>query len=115
MTATFPSIKPSTSSSKTKTPRVKSIQFGNGYKQIYGDGINNNLEVWSIGFTVNDTNKQSIETFLNSSAGYIPFYWTAPENGSIQKMYLCTTWNVVPLGRNIYSITANFEEWAGLY
>ena len=112
---TFPAtIKPTTASQKSHTPRVKSIAFGNGYKQIYGDGINFNLEKWSLSWTVNDTDKQTIEDFFIAAKGYIYFNWTSTESGATQKQYLCPSWSIQPLGVNNYVVSASFEEWAGL-
>lgn len=105
---------PTIATQKTHTPRVKSIAFGNGYMQIAGDGINSNLESWSLSWIVNDTDKQSIEDFFNTTNGYDYFNWTSPENGASQKQYLVTSWNINPLGANFYNISAQFKEWAGL-
>jgi phage-related protein len=115
MTTTFPStIKPVTSSSRRQTPRVKSIQFGNGYKQITGDGLNSNLEKWDLTFMLNDTDKQTVEDFFSVTGGYNYFNWTSPETGATQKQYIVTTWSIQPIGVQTYSITCSFEEFPGL-
>jgi phage-related protein len=115
MAATFPTtLEPTIASQKSHTPRVKQIAFGNGYKQIYGDGLNSDTEKWSLGWTVNDTNKQTIEDFFSTAAGYNYFNWTSPETGATQKQYICPTWMIKPIGANFYEITATFEEWTGL-
>jgi len=115
MAETFPStIKPTTSSNRSQTPRVKSIAFGNGYLQITNDGINNNLEKWNLSFILNDTDKQTVEDFFDTAGGVNFFNWTSPEFGASQKQYLCPNWNIQPLGQNIYQITCTFNEWAGL-
>jgi len=105
---------PTNSSTKSKAPRVKKISFGNGYQQIYGDGINSNLEKWSVTFIVNHSDRCTIEAFFNARAGYEFFNWTSAEVGATQKQYLCPDWTVTPLGNQMYTVAATFEEWAGL-
>ncbi len=115
MTTTFPAtIKPTIASQRTHKPRVKEVKFGNGYRQVWGDGINSNLEDWKLSFIVTDANKTIVHNFLNTANGYIHFNWTNPESGATQKQYTCPSWTVVPLGRNQYNIQATFKEWAGL-
>jgi len=113
MATTF-TWQPTKNSPKKKQPRVKKVEFGNGYKQIYGDGINNNLENWSLVFEVEDTVKQAIESFLDTANGYNFFNWTSPENGATEKQYVCPSWESIPIGGGFYSLTAIFEEWPGL-
>ena len=111
---TFPTtIKPENSSNRSQTPRVKMISFGNGYRQIAGDGLNANLEKWSLIFVLNDTNKQTVEDFFLATNGYDWFYWTSPEAGANQKKYIVPSWSIQPLGASMYQITCSFEEWVG--
>jgi len=115
MTETFPTtLKPTTSSQKSHTPRVKAINFGNGYKQIYGDGLNSNLESWSLSWLVDDTDKQIIEDFFATAGGINYFNWTSQEAGATQKQYICESWLIQPMGASKYQINATFKEWAGL-
>ena len=115
MAETFPNtIKPTTSSNRTNSPRTKSIAFGNGYMQITSDGINNNLEKWSLTFILEDADKQIVEDFFTTAGGINYFNWTSPELDAIRKQYLCPQWQINPLGSNVYQITCTFNEWAGL-
>ena len=113
MANTF-SYDPTVSSQLKQSPRVKKIQFGNGYFQITGDGINSNMETWNLGFIVGDTAKQAIEDFFIAEGGYTYFNWTAPMNGATQKQYICPQWNITPLANNNYNISALFTEFPGL-
>lgn len=113
MAETFSYI-PTKDSTRAHQPRVKKIAFGNGYAQVYGDGINSNLEQWSLTFEEKDADKQTIEDFFSARGGYQYFNWTSPEAGATQKQYLCTNWQIKSLGAGFWSITATFEEWAGL-
>lgn len=113
MAETF-TYQPTKNSPKSKAPRTKGIAFGNGYQQVYGDGLNANLESWSLEFTEDDADKQLIETFFDEHGGYQFFNWTSPESGAVQKQYLCPSWHSLPVGGGYYRITAVFKEWAGL-
>ena len=112
--ADFPTIKPTIASNVTINARINKIQFGNGYYQSFGDGINNLLEKWSITFTVDNNDKKTIISFLNTQAGYNYFNWTAPDEGAVQKQYVCEGWTTTPLGNNMYTITCTFNEYPGL-
>lgn len=114
MAETFTYV-PSMSSVRHRAPRIKQTKFGNGYRQVYGDGINYNLETWDMVFTVNsDSDKTAIDNFFNTHGGYTYFDWTNPETGATQKQYTCPSWSITSLGAGNYTISAVFEEWAGL-
>ena len=115
MATTFPStIKPISASQRSQKPRVKRVQFGGGYFQIAGDGINNNLEKWNLTFVLDDTDKQTVEDFFLATNGYDFFNWTSQEAGATQKEYIVPEWNIQPLSSSNYQITCTFEEWPGL-
>lgn len=113
MAETF-NFTPTKASVKTSKPRVKSISFGNGYEQIYGDGINSNLKSWYVEFNRSDADKKTIESFFD--ANFLTFFnWTSPEKGAVEKQYTCREWTVNFIEDvNYYKITATFKEWGGL-
>lgn len=112
MANTF-TIEPTIASRKSHEPRVKRAQFGNGYYQIVGDGLNADLEKWSLTWILDDTDKQTVEDFFTTEGGYNFFFWTSPENGASQKAYICPKWSVQPMGADVFTITAEFEEYPG--
>ena len=105
---------PTIASQKSHEPRVNRVDFGNGYYQLVGDGINSNLEKWNLIFIVEDTEKQAIEDFFLNEGGYNYFNWTSDEAGAVQKQYICSSWNIQPMGASTYQISAIFEEFPGL-
>lgn len=115
MATTFPAtIKPTIQSRRSQKPSVKRTQFGNGYFQIAGNGINNNLEKWNLTFTLNDTDKQTVEDFFLATNGYDYFNWTSQEAGAVEKQYIVPEWNIQPMGADNYTVTCMFEEFPGL-
>jgi len=91
--------------------RVRAAQFGNGYRQVAGDGINNEVQRWPLTFRGDEAHVQAILGFLRSHKGFMPFNWTPPlgQPGS----YTCATWGATPHGAGLYTLTATFEQHFG--
>lgn len=88
--ATFTFI-PSSTSRISKRPRKRKLQFGNGYSQRAGDGINNIEEKWGLVFSVrSNLDADKISDFLEARGGHEAFNWTPP--GGSSKKYLCELW-----------------------
>lgn len=96
----------------TGTFRVRSAQFGNGYKQVAGDGINNESQSWPLTFKGDESYVKQILAFLRAKAGYIPFRWTPPLGE--ESWFTCTTYGVTPLGGGAYTLSATFEQYFGV-
>jgi len=96
----------------TGTFRVRSAQFGNGYRQVAGDGINNETQSWPLTFRGSESDITEILNFLREAKGATPFNWTPPlgEAG----LYTCATWGLTPHGAGIYTLTATFEQYFGV-
>ena len=90
--ATFPSITPTYGAQKTSQPKVRRVQFGDGYEQRLTFGLNQNPKSWSLTWEVSETDADTIETFLDARAAQESFDWTAPgEEGSSK--YVCAEWS----------------------
>jgi len=90
-------------------PRVLTAQFGDGYSQRTGDGINIAPRSWSLQFTSRTTaEKDAIEGFLVARNGIESFDWTPP-TGAAGK-FLCKSWQVTPQNAVTWSISATFDE-----
>ena len=113
MAETFTYV-PTKETQRVMKPRTKSIMFGNGYMQIAPDGINFLPEEWNLTFTVEDADKQIIDSFFKTAGGSVYFNWTSSEIGAVEKQYLCPNWQITPIGACLFTITATFNEWTGL-
>lgn len=90
--------------------RILESNFGDGYKQRAGDGINteedkvnlswNNLEVSEINDMI---------TFIKGQAGYIAFNYTLPGDASATK-FICKEYSRVWQNGNLKGLTAVFER-----
>lgn len=105
-----PTENPSSPIEVTVTPRVRVAEFGDGYNQRTGDGINTmrenvNLRWDSIRSSVADT----IITFFEARAGVELFYYTIP--GSVtQKKYRCVSWGRQRNEANLDTVTARLIQ-----
>lgn len=62
-------------------------QFGDGYAQDAGNGINNETQTWTHSATdISSDTLDEIIAFLRAHKGYIRFFWTPP-NG-VQGYYI---------------------------
>jgi phage-related protein len=101
---------PSYSISLNKNTRVRAAQFGDGYAQRSGDGINTIMRSWSLKFD-NDTNLDAIETFFETQGGVTSFTWVPPVG--LTGKWVCGEWSRNLSDINTGSITANFTEVFG--
>lgn len=100
---------PDYSSQEERKPRVRKIQFGDGYSQRSSDGINTGPSVWSVAFANRaDGEASAIKAFLAAREGREAFDWTPP-GGSAGK-YLCETWRSSPVNFGATTISATFSE-----
>jgi len=110
MTKTFtwtPYIEPT----GTGTFRVRSAQFGNGYRQVAGDGINNEVQSWPLTFRGKEAYVLEILTFLRSHKGFAPFTWTPPLGAAA--LFTCASYAATPHGAGLYTLTATFDQYFG--
>ncbi|WP_340618608.1 phage tail protein [Xenorhabdus entomophaga] len=59
-------------------PVVRSVQFGDGYKQTSGDGINARRESWPLSFVGTLPEIEPVITFLREHQGWRAFKWRNP-------------------------------------
>lgn len=94
----------------TRKPRVKSIQFGDGYEQRSPDGINTLPEIWDVQFNNRESTEiDDIEAFLSALNGVDYFQWTPPRSAT-QANYICRQWQRTAVKGNLDSLTATFEQ-----
>ncbi|WP_438301687.1 phage tail protein [Pseudomonas sp. NMS19W] len=88
--------------------RVRTSQFGGGYKQEVGDGPNNKEDAYPITFSGPQAKVLEIMAFLDRHAGAKAFLWTTP----LGQLGLFTCKNPVPtpVGGGVFKLTATFER-----
>jgi len=107
--------KPSYQSNSKIEPRVKKIQFGNGYQQRFADGLNFQMKNLSLNFD----NRTEVETvsilhFLEQRGGREAFVYNVPtiyaRTGQQITEFIAPNWEVAYNFYNNYSIRTTFEE-----
>ena len=107
--ATFPSINPTYGAQKTSQPKVRQVQFGDGYVQRLTFGLNQDPKVWNLTFEVSETDADTIETFLEARGGSESFNWSPPDETSSYK-WICLNWSKTIPYLNRATIQATFQE-----
>ena len=93
----------------TVTLRRLSVQFGDGYRQAAGDGINNKVQTWQVQCVARGRSEANlIAAFFDRHGGYKPFYWTPPLGQ--QGLYEVVAYNPSPVGGEIFTISATFQQ-----
>ena len=94
--------------------RTRTAQFGDGYSQAAGDGINTKSGVWNI--TVvgvknpecgNLVDIDSVVQFLDETGGWQSFTWTPP--GGNQARFTASSYSLSKNG-SVYTLSATFTE-----
>jgi phage-related protein len=87
---------------------TRAVQFGDGYEQVAGEGVNNKNESYSIEWIGSDVEAREIMAFFDRHAGYRAFFWAAPLNEVA--LYRCNDPSPLDLGGNKYKITGTFKK-----
>jgi phage-related protein len=91
------------------TPRILKTDFGDGYSQRAGDGLNSQPQIWSLEFRGDTTAIDAIETFLTDTGGWESFDWTPPRQTSSKK-FIYTSYSRSPLGALIDVLQTTFTQ-----
>lgn len=94
--------------SKTVTPTVKVIKFGDGYEQRQGTGINRQPRLFSLVFTRKIEEINAIESFLSARGSVEAFKYIHP--GQTAGVFVCREWKRTNISFGIDGLSANFEE-----
>lgn len=102
-------------------PRVLKAQFGDGYQQRLGDGINTLAPSFSISFAKRPQDEiDDIVAYFEILGAVTPFNLTisnhregisSPNETTVR--VLCNSWNQVWLYDDFYSLTAELERYYG--
>lgn len=108
----FPStaVNPFYSSTASMEFRTREANFGDGYTQRSGDGLNTEIEtiplIWN---TLTESEYNTIIDFLKEREGYKAFNFTAPGQSSSKK-WICKKYNGYPRAYTVYYLEATFTR-----
>ena len=110
--ATFPSITPAYGAQKTSRPRMRTVQFGDGYQSrlTYGIPDHMNPKEWNLTWNVSEADADTIETFLDARAvDAASFDWTPVDETTAYK-WICSQWSKTIPYTGRATITATFKQ-----
>lgn len=99
---------PTTEATGEASFRVRSAQFGDGYRQAAADGINNRTQSWQLSFAGDSLLIGQIKAFLDARKGAERFYWTPPLE--TQKLFTAAAYSIRPCGGGAYTLAVTFTE-----
>lgn len=89
--------------------RLRKAQFGDGYAQVAGDGINPITRSWEISVTGKIHIVQPVILFLEEHQGVKSFQWIPPLG--VLGLYRCESgYKPIAMGAGVYSLTTTFIE-----
>ena len=97
--------------SREAAPKLRSVQFGDGYEQIAPDGLNHNLLKLDVSFsTLTAAERAALCAFLDARGGHEPFKWTGPAPYDVEKFYRCREWQEGWDEFDKETVSARFDE-----
>jgi phage-related protein len=93
----------------TTTHRVKRSQFGDGYVQKVGIGLNGKATNWNITLDNSQAVVVAAREFLDRHGGYKSFLWTPPSYPQ-PLLFTCETYVENPHLGDQSRLTATFEQ-----
>lgn len=103
--------KPGFNYGNDNNPRVKTIQFGDGFSQRIPDGINNLLLNFNFSFDTRDLHEATaILHFLATRNGTESFCMIPPAPYGNLLRFICSKWTPTQNFYNNYTIQANFVQ-----
>lgn len=90
------------------THRVLSIQYGDGYEQAVGDGINTMTQEWNLTFRGKPARIALIRAFLDAHKGYQAFTWTSPLE--VPGSYRAKEYSFSETDNRVHEINVTFKQ-----
>ena len=89
--------------------RTRKAQFGDGYRQKVGDGVNAKVQSWPFSFIGTDAEMAALMAFLDAHNAQT-FVFTPPGYGATPLYWTCDGYTHVPHGGGVTTVSAVFEQ-----
>lgn len=97
--------------SKQVEARIRRAQFGDGYSQRSGDGLNALAATVPLRWgALSVAQADVIEAFFEARRGYEAFLYTLPASLLGERKWIVTSWSRTADLDDVHSITATFEQ-----
>lgn len=107
-----PPIDPSVKSLAEIKFRTRSVEFGDGYEEVTGDGINNIRHYWQLTFeALTQSEADDIIDFFLDGGGYTVFQYTVPSD-STQRNYRLDGESITKMPKEgaLYEVSFKIKE-----
>ena len=91
--------------------RVQTNEFGDGYMQVIGVGLNNQVESWEVsatGYFGDAPDITPVREFLDRHRGSKSFLWTPPAGKAAR--FRATSYRLLPHGKGVYTLSWTFQQ-----
>ena len=95
-------------SRSTKT-RILTNNFGGGYRQRSGDGLNMIMREYDVEWIGLNADINELVDHFEEREGYQDFTWTPPDDDTEYK-WTCEEWTRIQLGKRASTLTAHFRQ-----
>jgi phage-related protein len=99
---------PTYDATKTITPTVKVIKFGDGYEQRQGTGINRQPRKLALTFKRLKVEIEAIDAFLKARGAIESFDYT--HSGQSTGKYVCREWVRTNIAKGVDGLSMTFDE-----
>lgn len=107
---TFPASPGPSKADPDTTVRVNEAQFGDGYTQTTGDGLNAISDTYSVAWgLLTKAELDAFVDFLKAHGGTLAFLWTPPRD-SAARQWKCKGWRTQNLNGGWFALSATFKE-----
>lgn len=89
--------------------RIKEIEFGDGYKQVAGDGINPEMQTWPFAYMGLKDEVMPIFKFIRQHTAK-SFIWTPPFGEKGLYRIKADSITMIPISGGVMKLTATFEQ-----
>ncbi|QGW02825.1 phage tail protein [Proteus terrae subsp. cibarius] len=89
--------------------RIKEIEFGDGYKQVAGDGINPETQTWPFAYMGLKDEVIPIFKFIRQHTAK-SFIWTPPFGEKGLYRVKADSISMIPISGGVMKLTATFEQ-----
>jgi len=111
VTTWTPPVAPSHNAPLETKPRILTAEFGDGYSQRAGDGLNAIKRMAQLEFAnISNADASTIVSFLETQAGYQAFTYTVPGDSTARKWIAREGWSRVPTGPSTSTVTVKIEQ-----
>lgn len=101
---------PTYSSVESASPRIITVQYGDGYKSRNTFGLNQNPKTYNLQFVVSVSDGDKILAFLDEQAKNAASFTFTPPHTSTARQFCCNNYRRTNIYLNRVTIQATFEE-----